>query len=320
MNSEPEKADILARCLNCKASMGREDQYCAACGQKACDPQPTLATLLADFFAQQFALEGRLFRTVVTLLFYPGRLTLDYWHGRRARYFSPIQTYLVSSLLFFLMLDTVSIMTDTSPVQIQMPDFKREIAQMKREQVDLIVGFRRITVTREQLVEFVEWESDRLEEFFAKHRISVGPFGWAIARIAHEVMQPGGAQKLAMEWLRVFSQSVIFLMPVFGGILYGLYWRRSETAVKCIVLSAHVHSFVFITMILLSGLLAFGMPTFFARWYWLVVMVYFGLAQYFVFGGHMAAIAIKSLVATFVYLMGLALFVFALLPIVYFKI
>lgn len=46
-------------------------------------------------------LDGRLWRTLGLLLFRPGRLTVDYFHERRARYLPPVRLYLVLSIAFF---------------------------------------------------------------------------------------------------------------------------------------------------------------------------------------------------------------------------
>jgi len=47
-------------------------------------------------------LDSRLWRTVVPLLIRPGQLTRDYLEGRRARYMPPFRTYLVLSVVFFV--------------------------------------------------------------------------------------------------------------------------------------------------------------------------------------------------------------------------
>jgi len=47
------------------------------------------------------SLDSRLWRTLGLLLFRPGRLTLDYLQGRRARYVAPLRLFIASSLIFF---------------------------------------------------------------------------------------------------------------------------------------------------------------------------------------------------------------------------
>lgn len=64
--------------------------------------------MVRDVLEDQFSLEARLPRTLLSLLFRPGRLTREYAAGRVARYIAPFRLYLVSSLLFFLVLSYVA--------------------------------------------------------------------------------------------------------------------------------------------------------------------------------------------------------------------
>jgi len=47
-------------------------------------------------------LDSRVWRTLIPLITRPGKLTRDYLEGRRARYMPPFRTYLVLSIVFFL--------------------------------------------------------------------------------------------------------------------------------------------------------------------------------------------------------------------------
>jgi hypothetical protein len=87
-------------CLNCKASLA--GQYCANCGQRARSRLISLWELLSDAFGDLFELDSRIWRTLIPLFARPGLLTRDYLEGRRARFMPPFRTYLVLSIVFFL--------------------------------------------------------------------------------------------------------------------------------------------------------------------------------------------------------------------------
>lgn len=89
-------------CPNCGAAVG--DRYCAHCGQKQGERLVSARRMLAESLADNFSLEARLPRTLLTLLFRPGRLTSDYLAGRIARYVQPLRLYVAASLVFFLLL------------------------------------------------------------------------------------------------------------------------------------------------------------------------------------------------------------------------
>jgi hypothetical protein len=87
-------------CLNCGTRL--RGQYCGQCGQRARSRLISLWQLVSEAFGDLLELDSRLWRTLIPLLARPGRLTRDYLEGRRARYMPPFRTYLVLSLVFFV--------------------------------------------------------------------------------------------------------------------------------------------------------------------------------------------------------------------------
>src|SRR5210317_289236 len=87
-------------CLNCGTEL--RGQYCGSCGQRARGRLISLWELLQDAFGDLFEVDSRLWRTLIPLLIRPGKLTLDYLEGRRARYMPPFRMYLVLSVIFFV--------------------------------------------------------------------------------------------------------------------------------------------------------------------------------------------------------------------------
>lgn len=64
----------------------------------------SVAEMLHDALDVFLNLESRVWRSLRPLLFAPGKLTNEYIAGRRTRYLPPFRTYLVFSLLFFLLI------------------------------------------------------------------------------------------------------------------------------------------------------------------------------------------------------------------------
>jgi hypothetical protein len=75
--------------------------YCPECGQREIDPDPTLKEFLHELGEEVLHWDGKLGRTIRTLLTKPGELTREYLAGRRVRYVSPIRLYLTFSVLYF---------------------------------------------------------------------------------------------------------------------------------------------------------------------------------------------------------------------------
>lgn len=89
-------------CRNCGAALYGE--FCYACGQPRVGWVRHLRELGADFVDSVLNIDGRFLRTLVTLFFRPGRMTVDYLGGARGRYASPFRMFFVLCALAFLLL------------------------------------------------------------------------------------------------------------------------------------------------------------------------------------------------------------------------
>ena len=87
-------------CLNCGSTLS--GQYCGNCGQRAETRLISIWQLLREAFGDLLELDSRVWRTLIPLTIRPGKLTRDYLEGRRARFMPPFRTYLVLSIIFFL--------------------------------------------------------------------------------------------------------------------------------------------------------------------------------------------------------------------------
>ena len=94
-------APAPARCKNCGAMLlGR---FCASCSQAADVHVPTTRELAHDLLEGLTHSDSRLWRTLTTLWFKPGKLSEEFVAGRRVAYLPPFRLYLILSILFFLM-------------------------------------------------------------------------------------------------------------------------------------------------------------------------------------------------------------------------
>ncbi len=89
-----------ATCLNCGSD--RVGTFCPDCGQRNVDLRLPARELVVDALEDGLSLDSRMARTAVPFLLRPGYLTAEWSAGRRARYSSPLRTYLLASAVFFL--------------------------------------------------------------------------------------------------------------------------------------------------------------------------------------------------------------------------
>jgi hypothetical protein len=75
--------------------------YCHQCGQRDVDHLASVREFLRHLAESLLGYDSRLLRTARALFTRPGFLSAEYIAGRRARYASPLQTYLVAAALLF---------------------------------------------------------------------------------------------------------------------------------------------------------------------------------------------------------------------------
>ncbi|TNE65867.1 MAG: DUF3667 domain-containing protein [Alphaproteobacteria bacterium] len=82
----------METCRNCGAEL--TGPWCAACGQKHVPGRLSLPDMARNIAASLTELDSSLWRTVAELSRDPGRVTLNYIAGQRARYIGPVKFFL----------------------------------------------------------------------------------------------------------------------------------------------------------------------------------------------------------------------------------
>lgn len=100
-------------CLNCGTLL--IDSHCHRCGQYA-HVHRTLSGFLHDLLHGVLHFEGKIWRTVPRLVWYPGELTREYIAGRRASYVSPIAIFLFSVFIMFAVVRQLDIPVSDSGI------------------------------------------------------------------------------------------------------------------------------------------------------------------------------------------------------------
>ncbi len=92
-------------CGNCRQILDpATDNYCPDCGQKNLPRRISLGNLISEAFSVIFNLDNKFFRTTGAI-FIPGRLTKDFFSGKRQRYVHPMRLLLVSIFLLIFSLN-----------------------------------------------------------------------------------------------------------------------------------------------------------------------------------------------------------------------
>jgi hypothetical protein len=241
-------------CRNCGAVAG--GRYCPECAQATALHPPTVREFLHEFVGHHIAVEGALWRTLKALLITPGRLTADYFAGRRARYIAPLRLYLTFSLVLFAVagFSDGNLQIGNEAVQFKLPsEIPAEAANQR-----IVIGPR----------------------MAAGERTSFPWLNRAIDRM--EAMTPAQRNERITAGMRQYLPYVlIVLVPVLALVLKIFYWNRHRLYGEHLVVAFHAQTVVFFFALISE--------TFIGRWLgsfvWLVLFVQGFIALRRVYGG-----------------------------------
>ncbi|NRF69981.1 DUF3667 domain-containing protein [Aquincola sp. S2] len=279
-----------ATCRNCGAllPLALRPRYCPQCGQETALHAPSFWEFVHEFVGHYVALEGTLWRTLALLLLKPGRLTREYFAGRRRRYVLPLRLYLSASFLFFVIVKLFGF-----------GDTRIHFA------AGLDAQGRPVTVASSPAL-----AEDLKQAGACLARGDACPLSERLgARLQLQLAKTADAPQAVQQRLGSMAPYTVFLMlPVFAAIVQLAYRRRRMNYGAHVVFSLHMHAFWFIALLAMSLLPAV------LTWPLLGLIVVYGLwALQHVYQGRWWATALRALAISVSYAL---LFVFALLAMV----
>lgn len=210
----------MIRCLDCQTPVNTP--FCPECGQKVGPPRRLFRSLLAEFFSESFALDGRFLRTLRPLLLRPGILTREYNAGRRTRYMTPIRLYLLATFLLFFGFTVRSWIVAFS-VQSDIDTVATEVRETIPPSVE-ISGLEDLPVERpffRRMVERFESANEDRENW----------------------------DSLIASWLGVLPTTLFFLLPVFGFLCWIVTVGRGLYFAETFVFALHTYSFTYLFLL-----------------------------------------------------------------------
>lgn len=340
MSADATAPESPAACPNC--GYPTPGAYCPTCGQRQLDRRVTLRRMIAEAVEDQFSLNATLPRTLKALLFHPGFLSREYVQGRIQRYIPPLRLYLVSSLLFFLVL---SFVTHASPTGFRIDGLTRDstgvvlvdsAGAVRIDSAGVVVvdsagavlvdsagvvladSTGRDGAIAAERARRSAAEAMRRDDWVSSIRFR-SPIAVLDSTVNRKLRQfqgatPGEAlRRIGDEAIRRAPTAAFLLLPVFALLLKVLYLRRRRYYVEHFVFGLHTHAFSF--LLLLPLLLVDG---------WIEVplmlwmLVYFYVAMKRFYGQGWFRTLVKFSLLSFSYMIAFTfvvagLFLFALL-------
>jgi hypothetical protein len=267
-------------CLNCgDATVGF---YCPNCGQRKVDVRVSLRRMLMEVMDDQLSLNSTLPRTLAALLLRPGHLTREYVQGRIMHYIPPFRLYLVSSLVFFVLLPLMPGMDNLNISKEA--EAKADSVRIAME-VDSVL-LARARATGGDTTAFVKAAREREKNGGPSFRMTIGPDTSNVIaplrplarhmketeRRLNAMSRREAIRTMRDAFLDNAPMGIFMMMPLFALILKLLYLRRKRFYVEHFVFALHVHSFAFI---LLTAILLVR-----SDWLGLILSLWFVVALY----------------------------------------
>lgn len=272
-------------CLNCGAPLAAT--YCHRCGQRHDPHIHSLWHFMREVTENLTHADSRLWRTMWALLAKPGRLTSEFFAGRRARYLPPFRLYLVISVLFFLI---ASALTGDDIVRIDVNE-KNSAAELEQASAELPAepaadagepqqskgsqissDVRREVAAQVQAAAAAERQREvmsaqktppaaatlttavpRDRGKFCDELKYVGPWKSSIeprlqAGCRKSVLDGGKALK--SEYMHNMPRAMFVLLPLLALLMKFLYWRPQRHYVEHLLFFIHTHAALFLLIML----------------------------------------------------------------------
>ena len=235
VSATPQLKEV-ATCPNCGSHA--VDNYCSHCGQRYHSAH-SLRAFVRSVADDQFGVDAKLPRTLGALFFKPGLLTREFMDGRIARYIPPFRLYLLSSVLFFVLLSFLSVRRDWAGEAGR--EISREVARADTAAADSARSGMKIraSMNREQ------WIND----------VSVNmPWPWLNQKIEQNLLALGklppeaAARRVTQAVIEELPKVMFVLLPVFA-LLLKLFYARKHSYIEHFVFALHLHAFVFLLFI-----------------------------------------------------------------------
>ena len=291
-----------AYCRNCKELLPEKAWYCPACGQKNTDGKISIKEFLHEIADALFNIDSKIFRTL-RLLFVPGKLTNEYFVGRRKTYAHPFRLFFFLGIVFFTLLSILtSRYSDNDLARASETLYKEDAYQLRAfQQVDTLAQ-RMVNDFKDPILAKSVFDSLKIKmDRIAPEKDSIG-FGYVslnegmglqqnnIKMSKIDLLEFNGEELMSkygitdpfekftlLQVLRVtahldefvpqliqqFIWTFLMMLIILGFILKLIYIRGKRYYVEHLIFSFHFHAFTFVLMIL--GCIAFFVAPSFAE-------------------------------------------------------
>jgi hypothetical protein len=293
-------------CPNCGNPL--RGTFCFYCGQNQKNLNRFFMSLVNEAFEDIFSLKSRVSLTLYHLFFKPGFISDEYSKGRRARYVPPLRLYIITSVIFVLLLSLQS--------ALETPE----------QQIPIFVTTETSTPDNSNIAEATKPMTD--EEVAAEIESNVSKLELGGLSDEHANQVRNIARQQAIKAYRIYKEDpsrfvdiildtlppmMFVLLPIFALLLKLTYLFSGRYYTEHLVLALHNHCFLYITTMIIQLFELITAPVFLeyiAEWIvvilstWIPIYLFMSLKLFYAQG--VIITVLKSFFLTLSYLILLA--------------
>jgi hypothetical protein len=242
-------------CLNCQYSFNQEENFCPNCGQENHDLKIPISHFIEEFLEGILHFDSKVWHTLKTLFFYPGKITNDFLEGKRVSFVPPIRLYVFFSFIFFL---TLSLVFNHKDEDKKLTQIIAEEGKAKPEEITNVFDSLEFKVNMEDSLGAKK--SKNIENKLRK-------LGSMTGRDINQINQ---------KIYKTLSFALFFLLPVFALIMKLMYRSSKKYYYEHFIAAIHYHVILFILLLVAVGFYALSLPG--ASY----LILFFGALVYFI--------------------------------------
>jgi hypothetical protein len=252
---------LLSPCKNCGAPL--HGKYCHDCGQPIEGLVRHFGSVMGDVMDSVLNIDARIIHSLLPLYFRPGKLTLDYFDGKRARYVTPFrlvfflaiiaffatQLTLRSNFIHYVQFDTPRVggvsVSAKAPADTGEQDTHFANGDIKFG--DKVI-WNRLTKPV-HLAWLPDFADDSLNDSIENARVNLHDMN-----SGNGVQAMAAARRLMGGVFAVAPQVLFVLLPVFALLLKIFYVFKRRMYMEHLIVAMHSHAFIMLSMLVLLAL------------------------------------------------------------------
>jgi hypothetical protein len=275
---------VHAVCRNCGTPL--ISRYCHNCGQDLfAGARRSVKELISNAIGNIFCLDNKILVTLKYLLFFPGRLSVEFAKGRVISYVHPAKLFWFITILFFAVI--------ASQIPGNWIEMETDLDEDNKKELN-----EAVTDAKKEVFDTKEVTGDENNEIFE--------------RKIEKLLKGDKAevQEMTNNIKTLAPFTAFLLIPVFAFLLFVFFHKQKKMFVDHFVFALHIHSFMFLwyALILLASKIPNISHFYSSGWLTLFVpLLYVCVAVYVFYHPRIRSLIWRILLLNFFYFMSLVI-------------